>query len=304
MKKALIILSIIVSVLVLSVGGFALYLYFSVSSTADEMHAPIERESSNMREEAINFEEEDPFSFLLLGVDAEDEVVGRTDTIIVVTVNPNDESMKMLSIPRDTRTEIIGRGEDDKINHAHAFGGTEMAMDTVENFLNVPIDYVATINMEGFEEMVDAVGGVTVENDFSFEQDGFEFEEGELELTGEEALSFVRMRYEDPQGDHGRNDRQRDVIEGVLREGAHISSITRIGSILDVIGSNVQTNMEFDEMVDMQGYESSRHDIEHLTLNGEGTRINGIYYYLVSDEEIAEVSGALREHLDMEEGIE
>lgn len=88
--------------------------------------------------------------------------------MIVLTVNPNDKSMQMVSIPRDTRTEIIGKGFDDKINHAYAFGGPEMSIATVENFLDIPIDYFVQVNMESFKDIVDAVGGVTVNNKLEF----------------------------------------------------------------------------------------------------------------------------------------
>ncbi|GAK01585.1 cell envelope-associated transcriptional attenuator LytR-CpsA-Psr [Geomicrobium sp. JCM 19055] len=166
--------------------------------------------------EQVAAETLDPLSFLLLGTDdrEEDSVSGRTDTMIVITVNPEEESMKMLSLSRDTRTEIVGRGELDKINHAHAIGGLEMAKHSVEKFLGIPIDYVATINMNGFKDLVDAVGGVSVTNDLAFEMDWYQFNERELVLEGEEALAYVRMLYDDPQ-DCGRNNRQRDVIEGV-----------------------------------------------------------------------------------------
>ncbi|RKJ22727.1 LytR family transcriptional regulator, partial [Butyricicoccus sp. 1XD8-22] len=93
---------------------------------------------------------------------------GRSDSIIVMTVNPKTESIDMLSIPRDTRVEIVGKGVDDKINHAYAFGGVEMSMNTVEKFLDIPIDYYIKLNMEGFKEIVDAVGGVDVNNDIDF----------------------------------------------------------------------------------------------------------------------------------------
>ncbi|QQK76544.1 LCP family protein [Salicibibacter cibarius] len=300
MKKFLITISVFLALIVLVVGGFALYLYFSVTSTADQMHSPLEREHSDLREGATNLEDEEPVSFLLLGVDSEDETSGRTDTVIVLTVNPEDDSMKMVSIPRDTRTEIVGQGTEDKINHAHAFGGTEMAINTVENFLDVPIDYMATINMDGFEEMVDAVGGVTVENSMEFEQDGHHFPEGQVELNGDEALSFVRMRDEDPQGDAGRTERQREVIEGLLNEGAQFSSLTSVGAILDSVGSNVQTSADSGDLADLLGYESARHNIDQLELTGEGTRIDGIYYELIDEGVRAEVTNELREHLELD----
>ena len=85
-----------------------------------------------------------------------------------MTVNPTEQSTKMISIPRDTLTELIGRDKKDKINHAYAFGGTAMAVTSIENLLDIPIDYVAMINMEGFESIVDAVGGISVTNEFRF----------------------------------------------------------------------------------------------------------------------------------------
>ncbi|QQK78731.1 LCP family protein [Salicibibacter cibi] len=300
MKKALIIALIVVSALILVVGGFALYLYVSFSSTADDMLAPIDREGSSIRSEEINFEDNDPVSFLLLGLDAEEVDYGRADTIIVVTVNPGEQSIKMLSIPRDTNTELAGKGWNDKINHAYYYGGEKMAMDTVEHFLKVPIDYIVTVNMDGFAEMVDAIGGITVNNNLGFEYDGETFKKGELELSGKEALAFVRMRQDDPLGDSGRNDRQRQVIEGILHEGANLSSVTSIGSILDAIGKNVQTNMEFQDMIDMQSYESGIHDLEQLTLSGEHGRLDGVYYYVVDELDKERVSNTLQRHLELE----
>src|SRR6185295_7511465 len=100
-----------------------------------------------------------------------------------------------------------------------AFGGAEMAVASIDHFLDIPIDYIATINMEGFESIVDAVGGITVMNDLAFEENDFVFPEGEIQLDGKAAHSFVRMRHEAPRGDFGRQDRQTKIIEGVLRKG-------------------------------------------------------------------------------------
>ncbi|EZH65903.1 trascriptional regulator [Bacillaceae bacterium JMAK1] len=301
MKKLLIVIASLLGVFLLGTGGYAFYLYNSVSTTANDINTIERNEPSLFRPEPVTAETLDPLSFLLLGTDdrEEESVSGRTDTMIVVTVNPEEESMKMLSLPRDTRTEIIGRGELDKINHAHAFGGPEMAMHSVENFLGIPIDYVATINMNGFKDLVDAVGGVTVTNDLAFDMDGHQFNEGELELEGEEALAYVRMRYDDPQGDFGRNNRQRDVIEGVLREGASLNSLANVGTILESVESNIRTNLGFSEITDLWNYQSARHNIEQLTISGEGTRINDIYYLEIPDNEIERVHNELASHLEL-----
>lgn len=163
----------------------------------------------------------EPFSVLMLGVDERKDDSGRSDTMIVITVNPEKQTMKMLSIPRDTRTEIIGHDTVDKINHAYAFGGVPMAVDTVENFLNIPIDYYVFINMEGFLQIIDTLGGVTINNDMDLTFDEYHFPEGEITLDGNEALIFSRIRYEDPRGDFGRQIRQRQIIEAVMKKLLH-----------------------------------------------------------------------------------
>ncbi|SES42769.1 LCP family protein [Salipaludibacillus aurantiacus] len=304
MKKALIILGSIMLVFLLAVGGYAFYLYKSVQSTIDsQMHTALDRDKTDKRDMEVNMDDREPLSFLLLGVDAEDSVSGRTDTIMVVTVNPDDESMRMVSIPRDTRMEIAGRGTQDKVNHAYAFGGADMAIATVENYLDIPIDYFLTVNMDGFKEMVDSVGGVTVYNDFSFRQSGYEFDEGELFLDGDQALAYARMRKEDSRGDLGRNDRQRQIVNGMIKEGAQLSSVTRAESILDALGNNMMTNLTFDKMIKLQqNYRDARHNQETMEIEGSGERIDGIWYLQVPDNERERISSELRAHLGLEDG--
>src|SRR5699024_63461 len=129
--------------------------------------------------------------------------------MIVMTLDPNNNQMQLVSIPRDSRTLIVGKGFQDKINHAYAFGGSEMSVATVENFLDIDLDYYVRMNMEGLAQLVDAVGGIMVNNDQQFSQSGYTFDTGKIQLDGDKALAYVRMRKQDPQGDVGRNDRQR-----------------------------------------------------------------------------------------------
>lgn len=292
---------IILLILLLAGGAYAFTVYKSFKSAVDTMHEPIEREVSVKREEPIALEKKDPFSVLMLGVDERAGDKGRSDTIIVLTVNPNNNSVKMLSIPRDTRTEIIGKGKEDKINHAYAFGGVPMAMDTVENFLDIPIDYYIQINMEGFKDIVDAVGGVTVNNDLDFTYDGFHFTKGELTLNGEKALSYSRMRYEDPRGDFGRQTRQRQIIQGVINKGASLSSLTNFSDIFSALGNNVRTNLTFDQMFDIQkNYKSAGQNIQQMEIKSSGTKINNIYYGIVTAEEQQRVQNELKAQLELQ----
>ncbi|WRP06333.1 LytR family transcriptional regulator [Rossellomorea aquimaris] len=300
-RKWLKVVGILFLLMLLGGGAYAYSIYHSLNSAVETMHSPIERDVSSKRSKEVTFKDKEPFSVLLLGVDERENDKGRSDSMIVLTVNPDTKSVKMISIPRDTLTDIVGHGTRDKINHAYAFGGVEMAMDTVEGLLDIPIDYYAQINMEGFEDIVNAVGGVTVNNDLNFNYGGYSFEEGKLTLSGKEALAFSRMRYEDPRGDFGRQLRQREVIQGVIREGASVSSLWNFDNIFDALGNNVKTNLKFQEMVDIQKhYKSASKDIEQIQIKtGSGTKIDGIYYYVIPDEELNEIQSTLQEHLEL-----
>jgi LCP family protein required for cell wall assembly len=291
----------IVGVISIAIAAYVYSIYNSVEQAANKMYEQPTREKSEKRVKQVEIVDQEPISVLIMGVDERANDRGRSDTLIVMTVNPEKQSMQMVSIPRDTRTEIIGRGFDDKINHSYAFGGTDMALATVENFLDIPIDYYIKVNMESFKDIVDTVGGVTVNNPFQFTYEGSTFNQGELNLNGVEALKYSRMRYDDPRGDFGRQDRQKQVILGIIQKGASFSSLTKFDDVLDVLGTNVKTNLSFDQMVDIQAnYKDARHNLEQFQVSGSGTKINGIYYFIVPEQERLSLSNKLRAHLELE----
>ncbi|MGG3467846.1 LytR family transcriptional regulator [Neobacillus pocheonensis] len=290
----------IIGILIIGVGAYAYSVYHSLTSAVETMHTPLDRAKSEKRTEEVSLKKAEAFSVALLGVDQRPGDRGRSDSIIVMAVNPNTNSVKMVSIPRDTRTKIIGKGTVDKINHAYAFGGVKMSLDTIENFLDIPIDYYVEINMEGFKDIVDSVGGVTVENDLDFTSDGAHFSKGTLKLNGDRALKYARMRHEDPRGDFGRQMRQRQIIQAVINKGASVSSLTNFGDIFAALGNNVKTNLTFDEMVTIQSkYKDARNSIEQIQLKAQGTMVSGISYQLVSDEEKARVQNILKNQLEL-----
>ena len=288
----------IILLLIVAAGGiFAFTVYKQLENSVDQMYTPIDRESDK-REETLELKEQQPFTVLLLGVDERDGDSGRSDSMIVLTVNPQLKTVKMVSIPRDTRVEIVGHGTVDKINHAYAFGGVTMSMDTVENFLDIPIDYYVQINMESFKDIVDAVGGITVNNELDFTYEGHHFPIGRITLNGEEALKYSRMRYEDPNGDFGRQARQRKVIEAVIKQGASLTTLTNYKNIFDTLGNNIQTNLTFNEMKTIQSdYRAAADNIEQISIEGSGTKINGIYYYQVPEAERENIQYQLKEQL-------
>lgn len=286
-------------VLFLAVGGYAFMVYKSLTEAVETMHQPISHKSDK-RPQEITLTEKEPFSVLMLGVDERTGDKGRSDTMIVLTVNPNDKSIKMVSIPRDTRTEIIGKGFEDKINHAYAFGNEEMSMATVENFLDIPLDYYIKVNMESFKDIVDAVGGITVNSSLDFSQEGYHFTKGTNTLDGEAALAYVRMRKQDPNGDFGRQQRQRQIIEGVIKKGLSVNSLTKFDDVFEVLGKNVRTNLTFDEMKDIQkNYKEAAGTMQQMTIKGNGQTINKVWYLVVPDEEKTGVQEELKAHLEL-----
>ncbi|CDQ18878.1 LCP family glycopolymer transferase [Halobacillus karajensis] len=272
---------------ILLIGGVYLYtLFHEVRSTVNQdLHEEVTSIDTDETKEKVDKKE--PLNILLLGVDERENDVGRSDTMIVMTLDPNNDQMQMVSIPRDTKTEIAGDGRVTRINHSYAYGGSDMAVNTVENFLDIELDYYMRVNMEGLSQLVDAVDGVTINNDRAFTSGKFEFPEGELELDGREALAFVRMRKNDPNGDLGRNERQRQVIQGIINKGARLDAVNKVGDVMDVLGNNVSTNMQFADMRRLAtNYSSARKNSSTYQMEGQNIRENGMFLIDMPEEEI------------------
>lgn len=276
----------IIILLCLGIGTYAFLVYQNTKNTINEdMHDPIETIDTELTKKKLQATE--PINVLLLGIDAEEDTRGRSDAIMVMNLDPTTDEINIVSIPRDTRTEIVGKGIYDKINHAYAFGGADMAVATVENFLDIEIDYYVSINMEGLVELVDELGTITVNNEIAWSDSKYDFPEGVIELDGDQTMAYVRMRKQDPMGDFGRTHRQRKVIEGIIHEGASVGSLPKFTSILDILGTNMSTNMDFDDMKKLfSGYRDTRRNVSEHMIAGSGQMIDGIYYLIVPDEEI------------------
>ncbi|MFV5172326.1 MULTISPECIES: LytR family transcriptional regulator [Bacillus cereus group] len=291
----------IVGVLIVAGGAYAYSVYSNVSNTLDAVHKPLEREKSEKRDQKVDVADKKPISILLMGTDQRESETSRSDSLMLFTLNPQKKSMKITSIPRDTYTEIIGKGKKDKINHAYAFGGIDMAVKTTENFLNVPVDHYIEVNMAGFKDIVDAVGGVDVNNDLDFTSRDTHFAKGEIHLDGEKALKYTRMRYEDPRGDFGRQMRQRQVIQAVIKKGASVSSLASYGDVLKAIEKNVKTSLTQDQMFDIQkNYKDCMQNSEEIQIPGDGHKAaDGIWYYYVPDAAKQDLTNKLKAHLEL-----
>lgn len=287
-KKIFAIIFGIILVLFLAVVGMGAKLYWDVSKSMDKTYETVERSKKSQ----VNLNNKEPFSVLLLGIDTGDDgrvEQGRSDTTIVATVNPRDKQTTLVSLARDTYVDIPGQGKQDKLNHAYAFGGASLAMDTVENYLNIPINHYVSINMAGLKELVNAVGGIEVNNNLTFSQDGYDFTIGKISLDGEQALSYSRMRYEDPNGDYGRQERQRKVIEGIVQKVLSLNSVSNYQEILTAVSDNMKTDLSFDDMKKIAlDYRSAFGKVKQDQLQGTGFMQDGVSYQRVDEQELTD----------------
>lgn len=295
-KKIVFILLGIILVIVLGAAAVFGKTYFDVKKTANKISQPLEG-----RVESTSIKHGDPFSVLLLGLDTGEfgrNDIGRSDTILVATVNPKENKTTLVSVPRDTRMEMVGHGTIEKAAHAYAHGQEKMAMDSIENFLDVPLDHYVWINMEGFEDLVNAVGGVEVDNKFAFDYEGISFPKGKNTLDGFEALQYTRMRYDDPKGDYGRQIRQQEVIGAIGDKALTFTGVTKYKQILKAIENNMKTDLEPEEMFKIsKDYRNSFTTIEQETMHGNGEMIDGVSYQVVPNEELARIRLVLNQQL-------
>ncbi|WP_018662075.1 LCP family protein [Heyndrickxia acidiproducens] len=293
----------LIAIIIIAGGSYAYYVVHAAKKAANQMHDDASVAAGSSTSAVAGSHNGQPISILMLGVDERNNDRGRSDAIMVLTLNPKKGTTQMISIPRDTRTEIAGRGTMDKINAAYTYGGTEMALKTVENFTGTPMDYYVRVNMKALEQMVDAVGGITVTNtldwyDEGYYKKGYHYEKGKITLNGAQALGYVRMRHLDPNGDFGRNQRQRKVIEAIIHKSTSITSVARITSILNTLGDNVKTNLTFNDMLAIEkNYRTAAKNITQYEVKGTNSTLNGIYYLSVSDSERAKIKEILQSNL-------
>lgn len=293
---------------------FAIFATFhfnsKVKDTANTIHTSINREKSKFRPSEVSINKHDPISIALFGVDSNTKRLatgdaGRSDSIILLSINPQKNSSVMISIPRDTYSKIVGHNTHEKINRAYNYGGAKMAVDSVEQLMNVPIDYYATINMDGIREMIDAVGGVDVISNATFEYEGNHFvQDQEAHLDGKKALSFIRSRkQEGAGGDFGRQERQQIVIQALADRLLSIKSVTKLDAILKTIERNVVTDITFDDIKTLKSnYSKSLNSVEKYQLSGSGQFLNdNLWYFIPNLEEKNRVQNVYLNNLGLKE---
>lgn len=215
--------------------------------------------------------------------------MSRSDTLMVAFVDLDQKQIRLLSIPRDTYITIPTSGEQTKINHAYAFGGVELTKQTLESNFGIKPDYFLDVDFQGFIDVVDALGGITlnVPMKMYYPDEGIDLEPGVQELDGSKALQFCRFR-SDGKGDLGRVDRQQAFLVALKEEMFQAGTLLKIPEICTAVMSNMQTDFTGTQMleillqlkngVDFQTYQPDaipdyKDDISYVFTTEKGQRL-------------------------------
>ncbi|MGB4442416.1 MAG: LCP family protein [Coriobacteriia bacterium] len=246
---------VVVLLLVVGVAAWAYNLLHSAQQTMVENS----QDSGELSEALTDRVPHEPFTVLLLGQDNRPgESAARADTIIVARIDPENDKVWMLSIPRDTRAEIPGYGTD-KINAATFHGGPALMVDTVEKFLGIPINHYMDLEFDGFIQVVDSLGGVWIDVDTEIDDEkasshgsytASHIDEGYQLLDGDHALTFVRSR-DFPDADFTRMRHQQQFFKALADQTTQFENVLRIPGMVKDVAQYMSTDMNINQIVDV-----------------------------------------------------
>ena len=234
--------------------------------------------------------------FLMMGVDSADVKKSkgtRTDTMMLTSVNFETGEINLLSIPRDTRVSI--RGKEDKINHAHAFGGSELTMRTLREFTDLQVDYYVKVDYRAVKGIVDAIGGVELDvpqrmkyyDPTAKPPLSINIPKGLQILDGNNAHDFLRFRSGYAEGDLGRIKAQQYFMKELLKQTLQPKNLFKLPKLIETYFDYVETNIPLSMM--LKGAASAKKiDVENMVTNtvpGDNKRIGGIDYLIYNREE-------------------
>ncbi len=246
-----------------------------------------------------------PLNVVLIGSDSRDPEnagSGRSDTLMLVHLNAARDKAYLISFPRDMWVDIPGHGQA-KINAAYAWGGTALTVQTLQDLVGVRMDHLAVMDFEGLIQLTEQLGGVTIMNDHAFTRHGFSYPEGEITLSGEQALWFVRERYLLPRGDFDRAENQRKVVKAIIAKGLSPQTLANPAKFSAFVGSLAQ-NMTVDDgltdsvirsLVLSSRLTPSGVISMQAPVSGTGTSADGQSIDVVDQAKLAELAKALQD---------
>lgn len=257
------------------------------------------------------------FNIYISGIDVEGSISknSRSDVNIIMTINPDTHQILLTTTPRDFYVEIPGvsGGVKDKLTHAGVYG-VDASMRTLEQLYGIDISYYARVNFTSLIKIVDALGGVDVESEYSFSAGGYNFQKGTNHLNGEQALAFSRERKSFSGGDRQRGKNQEAVIEAIIEKALSPAILKNANQIISSVSDCVETNMTRDEMskfINMQLSDPAVWGIESQAADGKGSSASCYssgsqkLYVMIPDEAVvAECSQKMHEVIDGPESAE
>ena len=261
-------------------------MFFAESSLLDK------RSDTQQKEELLTAK--DKATIMIMGVDERADDVGRSDTLMVATIDPAKKETALLSIPRDTRVAIPRNGYD-KINAAYAYGGEKLTQRTVEDFLGIRIDHYVIINTHAFQKIVDAIGGIdiNVEKRMYYEDpwddDGgliIDLRPGIQHMDGKTAVTYVR--YRDEEGDIGRVRRQQKFMKACVDAITTPAILPRLPGIISSVIDSVKTDLSLRQLLEFAGTlrESQAHGLRTEMVPGRPMYIDEVSYWIPNMSEL------------------
>ncbi|MCY9806005.1 LCP family protein [Lentilactobacillus senioris] len=296
--------AIIVTLAILLTGGvvFGALKYQSLRNTVSNSYQATNL--TKQRNTSDKLSKKEPISILLMGTDTGAlgrNYKGRTDSMMVVTINPKKNKTTLTGIPRDTAVNIPGYKKQSpaKINAAYAFGQAETSMKTVQQMLNIPIDFYVLVNMGGIKKIVDTVGGIDVTPTLSFKYEGYKFKKGKkVHMDGKKALAYSRMRYDDPQNDYGRQKRQRQVLMAIIQKSGAAQVLIN-QDFISSVSSQVKTDLQFKDLFAIANDYRKATKVSETHLQGKSEQIDDQSMEVMPKKELQRVTNFIRSGLEL-----
>lgn len=251
-----------------------------------------------------------PFIIYISGIDTYGSIttVSRSDVNMIVTVNPNTKKILLTSIPRDYYVTLANMKKKDKLTHS-GIAGPENTVKTMSNFIGIDINYYARVNFTSLITMVDALGGITIDVDREFYENGHTYSTGLQHMNGEQALEFSRERHSFADGDNVRVKHQQDVLMAMLNKMMSSAVITNYTSVLTAVSGCFETNMassDITDLIKMQINDNASWTFKQKQFTGTGVMQTGgaympdskLYYMIPNDESVKENLQAIKDVLN------
>ncbi|WOQ17072.1 LCP family protein [Raineyella sp. W15-4] len=286
----------LLAVILIVVGALGLYLNAIRTSFDSNVH----RTSGVITPQP---KQGDALNYIVMGTDTRDvsSERGRSDALMLVHVPADRKSVTIISFPRDMWVPIPDHGSA-KINAAYSWGGQALTVRTMQDLLGVPIDHIVTTDFQGFKDMTTALGGVTVYNPNASHQD-MVFPQGDVTLQGDNALAYVRERYDLPRGDFDRAERQRTVVQAIIRKALSTDVLANPGQFTNFVSSfskylTVDAGLTDTELLktgmSLRGITGDDIHLMQAPVAGTGWSADKQAIDIVDEAKLAELSDALK----------